>query len=948
MMNESIARDAAAGPDLARAKVSGVVISYNRVDLIGTCLKALSFVDELLVIDKSSTDGTAQLAAGLADRVVVVPWSPVVEQTREFAVAQCTYDWIVCMDDDECLSVGAVEFIEKELAAPRAGIYLLAQRHYILGIHDERAYYWPEYQPRFFRRDAVSFTETTHGGTQFAQEDVYVVPFEGGASIHHLSHKNVAQWIEKANRYTSNVDRVRAVHPGNDLVAFAHQTIDRYASATKTDDRSTYPAAVAVLRALYDMIDRLKSWEEEEGLDGDKLFQKKCAELEADYLRELPRRQRGVAQLEQVRVDTEPLTSDRVDQPYLALMGSIESLREAMRAVRAAAEEERRAKNQSLEGAREALAEAQASVESERRQHQVALDEHAQIVASEKLAWLAATESWRAREAELNQQVATLGMAFREVVGEQEDSRLLRADLAEARRQLHDVVASTSWRVTAPLRRFGTRYPGAIGRLRDFAARHPTLRRRAVKTVRWGLSLLGGRPAQPSQAGPAAVGASVPPPAPKSSVLALQVIEPAQAGGNIKPLPAGRGKRVLSVGHVMPWPPRAGNEYRIHQMLSRLASEDRDVLLVVCPLPNELPSPRRIAEAAAIYPQLVVCGHDGLLRHNLPVGSPLLEGLERLAVRDFASILGEKAASDSRSAQLLGLVRTFCPDLLVELLLSLESSFKPQVLLTEYVFMARPFALMRKDLPKIIDTIDVFSTKSSKVERYGVTDGLAMSEAEESELLGRADVLIAIQPAEATDLVRLAPASKVITVGVDFLVQTTASAPAHGPVVLLVASSNPMNVKGLQDFLRFSWPFVRRQVPDAELRVVGDVGAAIDLVPQGVRILGRVENLEQAYASAKVVINPTVAGTGLKIKTVEALCHLRPIVTFPAGVDGVGDAASALCSIATDWFSFAQHVSRLLGEPVDPAALAEHGKNLAAHFSPATVYAPLTKVLDEI
>ncbi|RYF36473.1 MAG: glycosyltransferase [Comamonadaceae bacterium] len=498
------------------------------------------------------------------------------------------------------------------------------------------------------------------------------------------------------------------------------------------------------------------------------------------------------------------------------------------------------------------------------------------------------------------------------------------------------------------MRRFGTRYPGAMGRLRDFAARHPTLRRRAVKTVRWGLGLLGGRPSPPAQPTPAAAGASAPPPAPKLSMLTLQATEPAQAGGNIKPLPAGHGKRVLSVGHVMPWPPRAGNEYRIHQMITQLANEGRDVLLVVCPLPHELPSPRHVAEAAAIYPQLLVCGHDGVVRHNLPVGSPLLHKLEGLPVRDFASILGEMPEPESRSAQLLGLVRTFCPDPLIELMLSLESSFKPQVLLAEYVFMARPFSLMQKDLPKIIDTIDVFSTKAGKVERYGVTDGLAMTEAEESELAGRADVLIAIQPAEATDLARLAPARKVITVGVDFLVRATAPAPEHAPVVLLVASSNPMNVKGLHDFLRFSWPFVRRQVPDAELRVVGDVGAAIDVVPQGVRILGRVENLDQAYADASVVINPTVAGTGLKIKTVEALCHLRPIVTFPAGIDGVGDAASAFCSVATDWFSFAQHVSRLLAERPDPAVLTERGKSLAAHFSPAIVYAPLTKVLDDI
>src|ERR1700677_3077727 len=37
-------------------KVSAFVISYNRAAIIGTCLRALRFADEVIVVDKSSTD----------------------------------------------------------------------------------------------------------------------------------------------------------------------------------------------------------------------------------------------------------------------------------------------------------------------------------------------------------------------------------------------------------------------------------------------------------------------------------------------------------------------------------------------------------------------------------------------------------------------------------------------------------------------------------------------------------------------------------------------------------------------------------------------------------------------------------------------------------------------------------------------------------------------------
>jgi len=71
-----------------REKLSAVVVSYNRALLIGTCVRALGFADEVIVVDKSSTDGTAEIAARYADRVIIVPWSPTVEETRAFAVAR--------------------------------------------------------------------------------------------------------------------------------------------------------------------------------------------------------------------------------------------------------------------------------------------------------------------------------------------------------------------------------------------------------------------------------------------------------------------------------------------------------------------------------------------------------------------------------------------------------------------------------------------------------------------------------------------------------------------------------------------------------------------------------------------------------------------------------------------------------------------------------------------
>jgi hypothetical protein len=443
--------------------------------------------------------------------------------------------------------------------------------------------------------------------------------------------------------------------------------------------------------------------------------------------------------------------------------------------------------------------------------------------------------------------------------------------------------------------------------------------------------------AEPSALAGTAVAPAPPPPAePDTLDLRFRVRPLPQA------TPLGGGKRLVCFTHVLPHPPRAGNEYRIGRMLTWLSRQGWQVLLVVCPLPGEEASEAQAREAASVFPHLIVCGRDGTLYSSLPAQARL-DQLDGQAPRNFTATLGERAAWAREARRLVDIQRTFCPDFLIELLLHLETTLDPAVWLAEYIFMTRAFPLLKPPTLKAIDTIDVFSNKAKKVERYGVADSLAMSDEEEATLLNRANLLIAIQPEEAADLKRLAPEREVIETSMDFDLATP-SPPPVAPVVLLIASDNRMNVKGLNDFLRFAWPLVREAVPQAELRIVGRVGEQAEAGSPGIRVLGRVEDIDAAYAQARVVINPAVAGTGLKTKTVEALCHFRPIVLWPSGLEGIAPEARSLCHVANDWFDFAQKLIDLLRSDAK-VDLAAQERALHRFFAPDNVYAALARAV---
>jgi hypothetical protein len=397
-----------------------------------------------------------------------------------------------------------------------------------------------------------------------------------------------------------------------------------------------------------------------------------------------------------------------------------------------------------------------------------------------------------------------------------------------------DPVASVPSRIRMLGRRFLARRPRLVAKLQRFSVQHPRLHR-----LLWTPARLAWRTISLQWPRRRAVRAQrhLPSAAPlmrwargawqarrtENSPFRVRRLGSAAAPS----MPARADRRIVCVTHVLPYPARAGNEYRIARMLGWLARNGWQVLLVVSPLEDGPHIEERAARAAEMFSDLIVCRRDGTLLHHLTGDGMMLDRLDGGHPRKYAGLLREHAG-DQRARHVHKLVRNFCPDRLVELLLHIEKHFDPQVILAEYVFMARPFPLLGTRVRKIIDTIDVFSNKGRKVEAFGIADGARLEPEEESRLLARADLLIAIQPEEAADLRALAPDRPVICVGVDFEVADRKPAPAMAPVVLLVGSDNKLNVKGLRDFLCFAWPLVRREVPDAELRVVGSVGEHID------------------------------------------------------------------------------------------------------------------------
>jgi len=210
--------------------------------------------------------------------------------------------------------------------------------------------------------------------------------------------------------------------------------------------------------------------------------------------------------------------------------------------------------------------------------------------------------------------------------------------------------------------------------------------------------------------------------------------------------------------------------------------------------------------------------------------------------------------------------------------------------------------------------------------------------------LARADLILAIQGAEADTLRRMVPERTVLLVPPGRDVRPAPLERAESDRLLLVASHNDVNVEGLRWLVEHVWPGLRAGRPSVRLAVCGTIEEKVRDLPPDIRLCGFVPELEEEYARARVVVNPVPGTTGVQLKTIEALCHGRPVVATRAGAGRLGrDAGVLVAETATD---FQAALARLLdGDALWEGVARDAAAYAQAHFAAEAVFAPLLERL---
>jgi len=183
-----------------RQKLSAVVIAYNDAPNMRRCLDSLDWVDEIVVVDSHSTDGTTEICLEYTDKVFHYSFQGF-GTLRNQAMTHATYDWIFSLDTDEWATPEIKQEVLRLLCGePSAHAYFVPRRNYFLGQWIKHCGWYPDYrQPQFFHKAHMRYREDlvhegfdVTGKTGVLQSDVEQIPF-----------RTLDQYFGKMDRYST-------------------------------------------------------------------------------------------------------------------------------------------------------------------------------------------------------------------------------------------------------------------------------------------------------------------------------------------------------------------------------------------------------------------------------------------------------------------------------------------------------------------------------------------------------------------------------------------------------------------------------------------------------------------------------------------------------------------------------------------------------------------------
>ena len=199
MLSADLEKKSPAKNGLRRETVSAVIMTKNCEGLVEGTLKSVDgWVDEIVVIDGFSSDGTVEICRRYTDKVFQNRWDGYRFCTeRNLGIDKASGDWCLHVDPDERVTADFREAVLKILEnGSTHNAFEFRKKNYFLG-RAMRHGGWYHYSLHFFRRGKARYEGVIH---ETLKVDGSIGRIE--APIEHFPFTSISQFVERHNGYS--------------------------------------------------------------------------------------------------------------------------------------------------------------------------------------------------------------------------------------------------------------------------------------------------------------------------------------------------------------------------------------------------------------------------------------------------------------------------------------------------------------------------------------------------------------------------------------------------------------------------------------------------------------------------------------------------------------------------------------------------------------------------
>lgn len=189
---------------MMKNEISAVITCFNAAETIEVCLESVAWADEIVILDSFSEDSTLDVIAGFQEKH---PGKVVLQQQKFEGFSQqkqtvidlAKHDWVLLLDDDECLTPKAIKQIQtwQHKTAQAVG-YALPRIEWVFW---QWAHPWVkrnEFIRLFDRRQGRMSKDLVHESIQLDQKKCRL-----NAPFKHYGERSIQIKLDKINRYSA-------------------------------------------------------------------------------------------------------------------------------------------------------------------------------------------------------------------------------------------------------------------------------------------------------------------------------------------------------------------------------------------------------------------------------------------------------------------------------------------------------------------------------------------------------------------------------------------------------------------------------------------------------------------------------------------------------------------------------------------------------------------------